>query len=120
MDAFEQSNSPGEQFYLPEMMRFGCTIEMNTGLTYDPRFKPSGIFTNLQDVEQDNGVSSILKDEPSYSHYVTKDYEKLYDKVSSWNRPTLNWSLECDANGPSRLEALDTVVGTLKKSDQVI
>ena len=50
MDALEQSSSPGEQFYLPEMMRSGCTEEKNTGLVYDPRFVPSGLFTDLYSV----------------------------------------------------------------------
>ena len=92
MDSFEQSNSPGEQFYLPEMMRSGCTEEKNTGLVYDSRFKPSGIYTNLYDVQSENGVSSILFDEPSFTTYVDQG-QKYNDRVSSWNRPTLNWSL---------------------------
>ena len=92
MDSFEQSNSPGEQFYLPEMMRSGCTVEKNTGLVYDSRFKPSGIYTNLYDVQADNGVAGILTDEPNFSRYVDQA-QKANDAVSSWNRPTLNWSL---------------------------
>lgn len=50
MDAFEQSNSPGELFYLPEMMRSGCTEEVNTGLVYDSRFTVSGLYTDLYTV----------------------------------------------------------------------
>ena len=60
MDSFEQSNSPGEQFYLPEMMRSGCTTEKNTGLVYDSRFSPSGLYTDLYSVEEASNVNSIL------------------------------------------------------------
>ena len=118
MDALEQSSSPGQQFYLPEMMRSGCTEEKNTGLVYDPRFTPSGLFTDLYSVQTENSVTSILEAEPSFSDYVTTDQKKS-DKVSSWNRATLNYNLQCDADGPTRTEALATVVKTLEKSDSI-
>ena len=92
MDAMEQSSSPGEQFYLPEMMRDGCTEEKNTGLVYDTRFTPSGLFTDLYSIQTDSKVTNILEAEPSFSDYVTTD-EKKGDRVSSWNRPTLNYNL---------------------------
>ena len=61
MDSHEQSNSPGEQFYLPEMMRSGCTEEKNTGLVYDPRFSPSGLYTDLYSVQTSSNVTDILQ-----------------------------------------------------------
>ena len=38
----------------------GCNTEKNTGLMYDPRFSKSGIYTDLFDVELNNGVFAIL------------------------------------------------------------
>ena len=92
MDTLEQSSSPGEQFYLPEMMRDGCTEEKNTGLVYDTRFTPSGLFTDLYSVQTDSNVTNILEAEPSFEDYVKTDQKKS-DQVSSWNRPTLNYNL---------------------------
>ena len=92
MNALEQSSSPGEQFYLPEMMRSGCTEEKNTGLVYDPRFLSSGLFTDLYSVQTENNVTDILEAEPSFADYVTNDKKKS-DTVSSWNRSTLNYNL---------------------------
>lgn len=60
MDAFEQSASPGEEFYFPEMFINGCTTEVNTGLVYDPRYIPSGLSTQLEQVQGDSGVLNIL------------------------------------------------------------
>ena len=45
--------------------------------------------------------------------------QKLSDIVSSWNRPTLNYKLECDVDGPTRAEALETVTGSLLKSEDI-
>ena len=70
MDALQQSTSPGEQFYRPEMMRSGCTTEKNTGLVYDPRFSVSGLYTDLYSVQSANYVLSMLEAEPDYSGYV--------------------------------------------------
>ena len=61
MDALQQSSSPGEQYYLPELMKNGCTTEANTGLVYDPRFSASGLYTDLYSVQTENSVTSILE-----------------------------------------------------------
>ena len=50
MDAFEQSASDGELWYLPEIQKNGCTTEKNTGLVFDPRYSRSGLYTNLYEV----------------------------------------------------------------------
>ena len=119
MDALQQSSSPGERFYRPEMMRSGCTTEKNTGLVYDPRFSASGLYTDLYSVQTGNSVTSMLEAEPSYSTYVSTS-QKESDKISSWNRPTLNYNLLCDADGPTRAQALQLVVQTLGKDDDSV
>ena len=119
MDALRQSSSPGEQFYRPEMMRSGCPTEKNTGLVYDPRFSVSGLYTSLYSVQTENSVTSMLEAESSYSTYVTTS-QKENDKISSWNRPTLNYNLLCDAEGPTRAQALQQVVQTLEKDDNSV
>ena len=60
MDAFEQSSSPGQKFYGAEVVTHGCTTEQFSGLTYDPRYRYSGLNTNLDSVQSDNGVLDIL------------------------------------------------------------
>ena len=61
MNSHEQSNSPGEQFYPLEIMRSGCTEEKNTGLVYDPRFTPSGLYTDLYSVQTSSNVTDIIQ-----------------------------------------------------------
>lgn len=112
MDAFQQSGSTGEQWYLPEMQRNGCTTETNTGLTFDPRFSLSGLYTNLADVQSTSGVESILEGSLDYGVYITDPSQKQQDPIRSWNRPTLNWSLECESQGKTRQNDLETVQGS--------
>ena len=57
MDPLQQSASVGETFYKPEMVRSGCTTEKNTGLTYDPRFSLSGVYSTLFQVEEESNVN---------------------------------------------------------------
>ena len=68
---------------------------------YDPRWTASGLYTNLYAVESENGVYDILSGSPSYDHYVTAG-SKETDLIRSWNRPTLGWSLDCEAQGKTR------------------
>ena len=111
MDAFQQSGSDGEQWYLPEIERGGCTVEINSGLTFDPRFSLSGLHTTLAAVQSENGVSSVLEGSYDYTQYVDPA-QKKQDMIRSWNRPTLNWSLECESQGLTRESALKTVTGS--------
>ena len=111
MDAFQQSGSEGEQWYLPEIQRGGCTVEANSGLTFDPRFSLSGLHTTLADAQNGSEVSSILAGSIDYDLYVNPA-QKEQDMIRSWNRPTLNWSLECESQGLTREGALETVNGS--------
>ena len=101
------------------MMRSGCTEESNSGLVYDNRFSASGLFTDLYSVESSSNVLDILQGSLSYSFYVDSNQKKA-DKISSWNRSTLNWSLACDKNGVTRDGAIKIVTGTLDKADDEI
>lgn len=76
-----------------------CETEKMTGLLYDPRFSVSGLNTNLYNIYAENGVADLLTNESSYSKYVTSInyYSGAY--VQSWNRPSLQWSLECEQSG---------------------
>lgn len=94
-------------------MRSGCTLEKNTGLVYDSRYVPTGLYTNLYSVQNENGVLPMLSAEPDYSKYVPSNDQKLNYKVGSWSRPTLNWSLECEATVMTREEALESVQGAV-------
>ena len=53
------------------MMQGTCQTQAMTGLLYDPRFSVSGLYTNLYDIYEENGVSNILTNESSFSHYVS-------------------------------------------------
>ena len=68
---------------------------------YDPRYTTSGLYTDLYSVQNENGVLQILSNSPSYDTDGSSE-EKKNAKIRSWNRPTLNWSLECEAEGFSR------------------
>ena len=51
------------------MMKSGCTAEKNTNLVYDPRYKPSGLFTNVLDVQIDSEVVDLIELRPDYNYY---------------------------------------------------
>ena len=90
------------------MMRSGCSEEVNTGLYYDPRYKPTGLYTDLLSIQNDNSVTSILEAEPHFSDYVTTSNKANFQEIS-WSRPTLNWDLKCEELGFTRAEALEVV-----------
>ena len=73
-------------------------------LTYDPRYEQNGLHTNQWELQSQSNVYNHLMVSPSY--FGTGPIEgNLKDfKVSGWNRPTLNWSLECEAEGKYREE----------------
>ena len=120
MDFLQQSGSDGEQWYKPEVMTGGCTVEDHTGLIFDPRFSLSGLHATLADVQSESAVQSILEGSADYGHYVNPA-QKEQDVLRSWNRPTLNWSLECEGQGMTReyaLQAVNTTNTTLVPPNQ--
>ena len=94
---------------MAELMQFGCSTEKNTGLMYDPRFTKSGIYTDDFNVQVNNGVFAILQTQPDIYRYVNPITLKQNWKVYSWNRPTIQWSLECEAQGKTREMGFDAV-----------
>ena len=95
MNPLEQSKSVGEKFYAAELPEsHGCTSEKTTGLVYDPLFTASGLHTTVYDVQVENNVLQILEGSQNYNDDIT--VSKQTSTISSWNRPTLNWSLSCE------------------------
>ena len=45
MNPSQQSESIGEEFYKTELMQNGCSLAENDLIT-DPRYYPSGLYTN--------------------------------------------------------------------------
>ena len=118
MDPIQESISPSEEFYMAELLRSGCDTETNTNLVYDPRFTPSGLYTNVYTVQSDNSVLDLLQASADFSEQVDVDTKKS-DTISSWNRSTIGWSLTCESEGHSRQFAYDTVGGSLGSSDKI-
>ena len=118
MDPIQESISPSEEFYEAEILRSGCEAETNSNLVYDPRFTPSGLYTNVYTVQSDNSVLDLLQASPDFSEQVDVNTKKS-DTISSWNRPTIGWSLTCESEGHSRQFAYDTVGGSLGSSDKI-
>ena len=85
----------------------GCEKEKNTGETYDPRYTRSGIYTNQYDLRNGVDVLEIMQDLPSWSEYGPTSTELQGYKVSGWNRATISWSLECEAEGITRQQAFE-------------
>ena len=88
-------------------MKAGCVVEKNTGLRVDPRYVSTGLYLEQGTVYSQNGVLDILYDQPDYSsaggptQLVMQDYH-----YQAWNRATIGWSLECEAQGKTREEGL--------------
>ena len=51
------------------MMKTGCTTEKNTDLVYDPRYKTSGLFTNVLSVQSSSEVIDVIESRPDYLYY---------------------------------------------------
>ena len=60
-------------------------------------------------MQYDNGVTDILSSLPNYSTYVDPVDAGKNWAISSWNRPTINWSLSCEADGIKRSEGLNAL-----------
>ena len=61
-DATVAIKSGSKSAYEAEVLRTGCTVESNSNLVYDPRYSPSGLFSTIYQVQNDNGVLDILED----------------------------------------------------------
>ena len=96
-------------------MNSTCSLETNTGKLTDPRYTPSGLYTTLAKVQKENFVNRILVVQPSYQNYSSSETFP----IQSWNRPTLNWDLSCENDGFARDWALQTVAGSINRSDQL-
>mmetsp|Transcript_105 Transcript_105/g.218 ORF Transcript_105/g.218 Transcript_105/m.218 type:complete len:201 (+) Transcript_105:694-1296(+) len=80
----------------------GCVIEKNTGLEYDPRYTPAGMYTDQYSLRLPMEVYDTMRDLPHYTNYGPSVNDLAAYKVSSWNRATLSWSLQCEAEGQGR------------------
>lgn len=69
----------------------GCTIELNSNLTTDPRYTlmNSSVFeTTEYTVQRDSGVLYLLESEPSYFTFVQNPNLKKNIVLNAWTRPT--------------------------------
>ena len=57
--------------------------------------------TSQYDVQNYSGVSSTLNSMPMSFRYYTPDIDtaKKLTETYFWSRPTITWSLSCEANG---------------------
>ena len=86
LNPLQQSKSPDESFYKPELMRGGCE-EQDTGLTYDPRYKGIGLYTDQADVYNENGLMELLTTQPKYSSLKGPSATEMESyKYQGWNR----------------------------------
>ena len=118
MNPGQQSESIGEEFYKTELMQNGCSEADNEYIT-DPRYYPSGLYTNQYAVQSVNGVLDILAGFPNINDYVDPLNLKESYSVSSWNRPTIGWKLSCDAEpGKSRQDGYEAAGHTFSLSSK--
>mmetsp|Transcript_44272 Transcript_44272/g.58749 ORF Transcript_44272/g.58749 Transcript_44272/m.58749 type:complete len:186 (+) Transcript_44272:40-597(+) len=121
MDSLHQSLSLGQtRFFATEYEQVGCIKEPNTKLTFDPRYIESGLYASEYDLRRDSGVLAHLKRLPSYYEQGLSDPDLKSLKKSSWIRPTLSWSLACEAEGLTRkmgFEAASTDIGRYSNTD---
>ena len=116
----EQSASPNQKYYAGELAKSGCNLEQVTGYVNDPRFEATGLHGNVYDVQNDNGVLPILANSLDYNYYVDPAIMAQAWPVLSWSRPTLGWSLDCEAAGNTRakaFEASENQITPLEKVD---
>ena len=103
MDPLYQSVNPGQtKFYPTEYESMGCVKEVSSGETYDTRYTPSGIYTDVYNLRKDVAVLDTMYGLPKWHKYAPSDEELQSYKVGGWNRPTLSWSLQCEAEGKTR------------------
>ena len=80
---------------------------------YDPRYTSTGFSTDLYTLRRDNGLLKHL----AYWENVDIEGPSSNDlrayKVKSWARPTLSWSLQCEADGYSRQLGFEVAHETL-------
>ena len=86
---------------------------------YDPRFISSGLTTTVYNIQSENEVLAMLEDCPNYSTEVNSNSKKK-DKVYSWNRPTINWSLLCEDDGKGRGFAYEIVNSSITSSEKLV
>lgn len=75
----------------------GCRVEKNTKKVYDPRYVSSGLHSNAFKLRFDSNVDQHMNSLPHYYQFGPDGRELEQYVVGSWNRPTLSWSLECEA-----------------------
>jgi len=86
-----------------------CPVEPNTNLFDNPSFRLAGNWTISEyQVESENLVKSLLKREPSYNVYA-RDSVEQNTLLKPWSRPLAGWSLECESEGLTRLQAFTDI-----------
>ena len=68
-------------------------------------------------MQVNNGVLDHMESLPSYWKVGPSDLQLLETKLSSWNRPTMNWSLECEQEGKTRQEGYQAATTDLKMAE---
>ena len=111
MDPTEQSMATKtiQLFYPAERVWNGCTLEPNTQLLADPRFTPSGLYTTLNEMQRESNVDKVIAGSPHADRYLFDDEVP----IQSWNRPTLQWDLQCEKEGLTREWAMQAVIGSI-------
>ena len=71
-------------------------MEPTNQLKYDPRFYKSGLVANDYNIQSFNGVLKLFTDQQNSEARLPKHENKVGWQVYSWNRPTIQWSLECE------------------------
>lgn len=61
---------------------------------------------------------SLLEAASNFDTEVNVDSKKD-DNISSWNRPTIGWSLTCESEGKTRQQAYNTVNLSLESSEKI-
>ena len=95
-----------------------CPQDLLRSDPYDPRFYQSGMYTNDFNIQMDNGVmSKIISNSMIWS--FQEQEEKKDWPVHSWNRPTIQWSLECEKEGKSRADGFEAFSLSLPTYDKI-
>ena len=75
-----------------------------------------------EDQQRYSSVADMLYYLPSYyDEYVLDQEATMREKYFGiWQRPTIQWDLECEWNGISRVEAVDKFVVDIKTDEELM
>lgn len=97
----ETSSAPNSKYYPVEIdSNNTCSTDPISKQEHDDRYSKCDYAISEYEMQKDSGVYLALTEAPSATKYLSDSplKNKIETLYTLWQRPTLSWNIECDAD----------------------